>query len=38
MYFEYDANKSVLNKEKHGIAFEDAKIRVSLQKDPQIYG
>ena len=26
MYFEYDVNKSVLNKEKHGITFEDAKL------------
>jgi len=25
MKFEYDINKSITNKEKHGVDFEDAK-------------
>ncbi|MFA7090570.1 MAG: BrnT family toxin [Arcobacteraceae bacterium] len=26
MYFEYDKEKSIKNKQKHGIAFEEAKL------------
>jgi len=26
MYFEYDTNKSLMNKAKHGIDFEEAKL------------
>ena len=34
MIFEYDENKSKINKTKHGISFEEAK---ELWKDPYVF-
>ena len=37
MKFEYDINKSLLNKQKHGIDFEEAKLLWNDDKMVEIY-